>query len=114
MRRLIDELRRRGLSDPEEALEQSRISVNGVIVKNPNSQVSTGASIRVAPPTELRGATKLRNALDHFGIDVADKTALDCGAAAGGFTKESSRRRAGTSSDGGRPPVRRSAYGVDG
>src|ERR1043166_8527977 len=33
-----------------------------------------------------RGAVKLAGALDHFEIDVADKTALDIGASTGGFT----------------------------
>jgi len=33
-----------------------------------------------------RGALKLEAALDHFGIDVRGKTALDIGASTGGFT----------------------------
>lgn len=37
-------------------------------------------------PWASRGGVKLSHALSHFGIDPADKTALDIGAAHGGFT----------------------------
>lgn len=41
----------------------------------------------VLPPrSPLRGEAKLQAALDHFGIDVGGRAALDVGAAAGGFT----------------------------
>ena len=33
-----------------------------------------------------RGAYKLLTAIEHFGIDVKDKVALDCGASTGGFS----------------------------
>ncbi len=35
---------------------------------------------------DLRGSVKLRAALDHFGVIVEDRIALDVGAATGGFT----------------------------
>jgi 23S rRNA (cytidine1920-2'-O)/16S rRNA (cytidine1409-2'-O)-methyltransferase len=35
---------------------------------------------------ELRGAVKLRSALDAFGVVVADRVCLDVGASTGGFT----------------------------
>ncbi len=37
-------------------------------------------------PWASRGGVKLAHALQHFGIDPADKTALDIGASHGGFT----------------------------
>ncbi len=37
-------------------------------------------------PWVSRGGVKLAHALDHFGVDVADRAALDIGASTGGFT----------------------------
>jgi 23S rRNA (cytidine1920-2'-O)/16S rRNA (cytidine1409-2'-O)-methyltransferase len=42
--------------------------------------------IAAAPPFVSRGGTKLANALDAFGLDVAGRRALDVGASTGGFT----------------------------
>jgi 23S rRNA (cytidine1920-2'-O)/16S rRNA (cytidine1409-2'-O)-methyltransferase len=43
-------------------------------------------SVAQSPQFASRGALKLAGALDHFGIDVANKIALDIGASTGGFT----------------------------
>lgn len=43
--------------------------------------------LELPPRAPLRGAAKLQAALDHFGVDVRARTALDVGAAAGGFTQ---------------------------
>lgn len=43
--------------------------------------------LALPPRPPLRGEAKLQAALDHFGIDVHGRTALDVGAAAGGFTQ---------------------------
>jgi 23S rRNA (cytidine1920-2'-O)/16S rRNA (cytidine1409-2'-O)-methyltransferase len=48
--------------------------------------VPAGTPVVVARPAQLRGSAKLAGALDHFGVDVAGRAALDAGAAAGGFT----------------------------
>lgn len=44
------------------------------------------ASLALPPRGPLRGEAKLRAALEHFGVDVEARIALDVGAAAGGFT----------------------------
>ena len=43
-------------------------------------------SIAQAPQFASRGALKLAGAVDHFGVDVTKKIALDIGASTGGFT----------------------------
>lgn len=47
---------------------------------------SQHASLSVPPRGPLRGEAKLQAALEHFGVDVQGRVALDVGAAAGGFT----------------------------
>ena len=44
------------------------------------------APLSVTPRGPLRGEAKLHAALEHFGVDVQGRIALDVGAAAGGFT----------------------------
>ncbi|MCP3987716.1 MAG: 16S/23S rRNA (cytidine-2'-O)-methyltransferase [Actinomycetia bacterium] len=73
--------------DPELALEEQRVLVDGVIVTNPASQVLPDARIVVKAPTTLQGVRKLTPALDHFGIDPTDAVAVDLGACTGGFTQ---------------------------
>jgi 23S rRNA (cytidine1920-2'-O)/16S rRNA (cytidine1409-2'-O)-methyltransferase len=87
--RLVDELLRvrPGLSDARSAIYAGRVRVNGSVISNPDSRVERGASIVVVGEQELRGAEKLRAAIDVFAVDVKEKTCIDIGAAAGGFTK---------------------------
>ena len=54
---------------------------------NPNSRVRRDASIAVQKPVVLRGEAKLRAALQTFGVAASRLTALDAGAAAGGFVR---------------------------
>jgi len=42
---------------------------------------------RDVPVKELHGVEKLTFALEHFGVDVHGRIALDCGASTGGFTR---------------------------
>jgi 23S rRNA (cytidine1920-2'-O)/16S rRNA (cytidine1409-2'-O)-methyltransferase len=63
------------------------VRVDGRIVTNPTSLVRRGAAIVVRERLALRGEAKLRFALETFGVDVRERTALDVGAAAGGFTR---------------------------
>ncbi len=88
--RLIDELVRvrPDLSDARSAIDAGRVRVNGSVVANPDSRVERGASIVVVEDADLRGSEKLREAIVAFGIVVQDKTCVDIGAAAGGFTAE--------------------------
>lgn len=61
--------------------------VDGRVIMNPNSQVRRDASIAVQKPVVLRGEAKLRAALQAFGVAASGLTALDAGAAAGGFVR---------------------------
>ena len=89
LRRLDAEVSRRypDLDDTLDAIRRGDVIVDGRARTNPASLVRAETSIvlkRVAP---LRGETKLRGALDALAVDVAGRTALDLGAAAGGFTR---------------------------
>jgi 23S rRNA (cytidine1920-2'-O)/16S rRNA (cytidine1409-2'-O)-methyltransferase len=63
------------------------VLVDGRVIMNPNSQVRGNASIAVQKPVVLRGEAKLRAALQAFPVAVSGLTALDAGAAAGGFVR---------------------------
>lgn len=54
---------------------------------NPSSRVRAGSPITISRPRPLRGEAKLRAALSAFAVDPSGRTALDVGAAAGGFTR---------------------------
>ncbi len=75
------------IDDPEDALASYRVTVDGAVVTNPNSQVLPTARVVVKPRSELRGVRKLEPALDEFGVDVAGLVGLDLGACTGGFTR---------------------------
>ena len=87
--RLLDELARQrpGVEHPDRLILAGLVRVDGRIVTNPRSLVRRGSPLRVTEPVELRGSTKLRAALAHFPVRVPGRTALDLGAAAGGFTR---------------------------
>lgn len=92
MARRVSLLRRLGeldppIDDPLDALGEHRVTVDGAIVTNPNSQVLPSARVVVKPRSELRGVQKLEPALDAFGIDPTGMVALDLGACTGGFTR---------------------------
>lgn len=75
------------LGDPEAEIRAGHVWVDGFPVRNPESRVSTRASIVWQPPQALRGEAKLRAALAAFAPAIEDRVALDVGAAAGGFTR---------------------------
>jgi 23S rRNA (cytidine1920-2'-O)/16S rRNA (cytidine1409-2'-O)-methyltransferase len=75
------------VDDPEGALEEQRVLVDGAIVTNPASLVLPDARIVVRAPSVLQGVRKLAPALERFDIDVAGAVALDLGACTGGFTR---------------------------
>lgn len=83
--RLLAE-RRPELSDPIAAIADGRVIVDGRTVDNPRARVPRSAAVRVLPVRRLRGEAKLGAALDAFAIDLDGATAVDVGAAAGGFT----------------------------
>lgn len=74
------------VDDPETALAENRVTVDGAIVTNPRSQVLPSARIAVRPPKELQGVRKLGPALDAFDVEVTGRVGLDLGACTGGFT----------------------------
>jgi 23S rRNA (cytidine1920-2'-O)/16S rRNA (cytidine1409-2'-O)-methyltransferase len=57
-------------------------------VDKPGTPVAGDAAVRVLGRRRYasRGGYKLAAALDHFGVAVTGRVALDCGASAGGFT----------------------------
>jgi 23S rRNA (cytidine1920-2'-O)/16S rRNA (cytidine1409-2'-O)-methyltransferase len=87
-RRLIDLLLDKDppVDDPEAALAELRVTVDGSVVTNPASLVRPDARILVKPLKEPQGVRKLGAALDNFGIDPTGAFALDLGACTGGFT----------------------------
>jgi 23S rRNA (cytidine1920-2'-O)/16S rRNA (cytidine1409-2'-O)-methyltransferase len=89
LRKLRDELVRLhpSISDVDAVIASGAVLVDGRIVSNPASLVREGAAITLRVDEPLRGEAKLRAALGSFEIPVRDRTALDLGAAAGGFTR---------------------------
>ena len=89
LRPLARELARRfpDLEDPELAVAAGTVLVDGIPNRNPASLVGPAASLTLQRPVALRGEAKLRHALHAFAVPVAGRTALDVGAAAGGFTR---------------------------
>ena len=73
--------------DAEAEIRAGHVWVDGFPRSNPAMQVAQGASIVLRTPQPLAGEAKLRAALAAFAPPVADRVALDVGAAAGGFTR---------------------------
>ncbi|HEX6781843.1 MAG TPA: TlyA family RNA methyltransferase [Solirubrobacterales bacterium] len=65
-----------------------RIGQDGPVALRPSQLVEPDANLIVAegPRYVSRGGTKLENALEALGIDVAGRGCLDVGASTGGFT----------------------------
>jgi 23S rRNA (cytidine1920-2'-O)/16S rRNA (cytidine1409-2'-O)-methyltransferase len=92
-RRLDEILVDRGLaSTPAEArglVLSGRVSVSGRRTDKAGTRFASDVSVSVAPSPRRfvsRGGEKLDSALDHFGVDVGGRTALDIGGSTGGFT----------------------------
>lgn len=64
------------------------VFVDGEVADKAGMQVSLEAELTVAEPLPYvsRGGFKLAEALERFGINVADRTCADVGACTGGFT----------------------------
>ncbi len=72
--------------DVEALIASGEVLVDGIPVTNPRRRLRAGTHVTLRPVVRLRGSPKLRAALAAFEIDVAERVALDVGAAAGGFT----------------------------
>jgi 23S rRNA (cytidine1920-2'-O)/16S rRNA (cytidine1409-2'-O)-methyltransferase len=75
------------VGDPLAAIAAGRVTVGGQIVRNPRSLVRRDAVVGIEASRPLRGEAKLAAALAAFEVPVCGRTALDLGAAAGGFTR---------------------------
>jgi 23S rRNA (cytidine1920-2'-O)/16S rRNA (cytidine1409-2'-O)-methyltransferase len=75
------------LAEPERLIQEGRVLVDGRPVTNPRALVPKASAIGIRANEPLRGELKMRAAIDEFALDVRGVTALDVGAAAGGFTK---------------------------
>src|SRR5919201_1192651 len=89
LRVLVDELARiyPDIKNPHAAIVRGDVLVDGIARTNPASLVRHRAAVTLRAEQALRGEAKLRAALEEFRIDVRGRTALDVGAAAGGFTR---------------------------
>ena len=92
-RRLDAELVRRGLTaSRQRALEEigaGRVLVGGLPARSAARRVAAEEPISISgegPRFVSRGGEKLAAAIDHFDVDVTDRSALDAGASTGGFT----------------------------
>ncbi|WP_448786146.1 TlyA family RNA methyltransferase [Brucella intermedia] len=77
-------------SRARDAIQRGTVKVEGKPVTKPGQTVFRTANIAVDDPASAyvsRAALKLIAALDHFGLDVKGRTALDIGASTGGFTQ---------------------------
>ncbi len=89
--RLDQALVARGLSptrsQARDAILRGAVTVDGAVARSAGQRV-TGEAVIVAEPGHVgRGALKLAAALDAFGLDPAERDALDVGASTGGFTE---------------------------
>lgn len=91
--RLDRDLVRRRLAssreDAQELIATGRVLVNGAPADKASRQVDPADNVLVTgEPSRFvsRGGEKLQAAIEHFGIDVVGRRALDVGASTGGFT----------------------------
>ena len=92
--RLDEALVARGLSQSRsrarDAILRGTVLVNGVPARKPSQGVFATDDLSVHDQAQnyvSRAAVKLLHALDHFGINVESRHALDIGASTGGFTQ---------------------------
>ena len=74
-----------------QSLISSGVSYKGVVIDKPSFEIPEDAlpsDISVGEPEKYvgRGGYKLEKAIEEFGLDVKDITAVDLGASTGGFT----------------------------
>lgn len=73
----------------KEYIENGHVTVNGVTVSRPSTDIQDSDMIELSSPLPRyvsRGGLKLEAALDSFGINVNGAVCCDIGASTGGFT----------------------------
>ena len=82
----------RGLAESREKAKAlilgGSVLVNGVVADKAGAQVRPDdvVALKNRMPYVSRGGLKLEHAIEEFGINVRDRTAVDAGASTGGFT----------------------------
>lgn len=90
--RLDAALVKRGLADSRteasRLIEAGSVTVGGAFADKSSRMVSPDEPIEVLVEKRFvsRGGEKIEHALDHFGIDVTNRSVLDAGVSTGGFT----------------------------
>ncbi|GGB08014.1 hemolysin [Brucella endophytica] len=77
-------------SRARDAIARGTVKIDGKPATKPGMPVAADAKVEVDDPASAyvsRAALKLIAGLDHFGIDVKGRTALDIGASTGGFSQ---------------------------
>jgi 23S rRNA (cytidine1920-2'-O)/16S rRNA (cytidine1409-2'-O)-methyltransferase len=71
------------------AIAAGLVTADDVPITKPSAEIAVDAVLRAEPayPWVSRAGVKLAAALDHLGIDLADRVCLDIGASTGGFTE---------------------------
>lgn len=84
--RLVDLLEIESTTEAVAAIAAGLVTVNGLVVTNPEALIVADAVVALVPERLLRETAKLQEALSRFGVSVSRRVCLDVGAAAGGFT----------------------------
>jgi len=87
----------RSRAEARRAIEAGLVTVSGRLIGKASVLVDDHETIELSGPVHpyvSRGGLKLAHALDHFGIAVDGRLALDVGASTGGFTDVLLRRGA--------------------
>lgn len=77
-------------SRARDAIMRGTISVDEKIITKAGQLVASDAKLEAKDPAQnyvSRAALKLKAAIEHFGLDIKGRTALDIGASTGGFTQ---------------------------
>ena len=71
------------------AIAAGRVTADGIPIARASDEIAVDSVLRAEPahPWVSRGGVKLAAALDHLGLDLAGRVALDVGASTGGFTE---------------------------
>jgi len=77
-------------SRSRDAIQRGTVKIDGKVVSKPSLVFNADHDFQIDDPAQdyvSRAALKLVAALDHFGLDPAERVCLDVGASTGGFTE---------------------------